>query len=92
MKERDILFDPLKTEEDMIFESMERLRFAAKCEEEKLRLSNCEYTWEIGAEVIDKLYKNVVVNRTKNYTLFGQKVNVNYEDKTIIKLWRSIQP
>lgn len=92
MKERDIFFDPLKTEGDMIFESMERLRWTAKCEEEKLRLSNCEYTWEIGIEVIDKIYKNVVVNRTKNYTLFGQKVNVNYEDKTIIKLWRSIQP
>ncbi len=92
MKERDIFFDPLKTEEDMIFESMKRLESTAKCEEMKLGLSNCEYTWEIGVEVINKLYKNVVVNGTKNYTLFGQKVNVNYEDKTIIKLWRSIQP
>lgn len=70
MKERDIFFDPLKTEEDMIHESFERLRFAAKCKEKKLGLSNCEYTWEIGAEVIDKVYKNVIVNREK-YTLFG---------------------
>lgn len=92
MKERDIFFNPLKTEEDMVFESMERLRWTAKCEEEKLRISNCEYTWEIGIEVIDKIYKNVVANSPKNYALFCQKVNVNYEDKTIIKLWRSIQP
>lgn len=91
MKEKDIFFDPLKTEEDMIFESIERLRWTAKCEEEKLRLSNCEYTWEIGTEVIDKIYKNVIVGRGK-LTLFGQMVNVNHEDKTIIKLWRSIQP
>ncbi len=90
MIEKDIFFDPLKTEEDMIYESFERLRFTAKCEEKKLGLSNCEYTWEIGAKVIDKVYKNVIVGRTKP-TLFGQKVNVNYEDKTIIKLWRCIQ-
>lgn len=90
MKERDIFFDPLKTEEDMIFETIERLRWTAKCEEEKLRLSNCEYTWEIGAEVIDKIYKNVIVGREKP-TLFGQKVNVNHDERDIIKLWREVR-
>lgn len=35
MKERDIFFDPLKTEEDMFYESIKRLRFEAKCEEEQ---------------------------------------------------------
>ena len=91
MKERDIFFDPLKTEEDMLYESIKRLRFEAKCEEEKLRLSNCEYTWELGIKVIAKLH-GIFLNEGVKYTLFGQKVNVNYEDKTIIKLWRSIQP
>lgn len=90
MKERDIFFDPLKTEEDMIFETVERLRWTAKCEEEKLRLSSCEYTWEIGAEVIDKIYKNVIVGRGKP-TLFGQKVNVNHDERDIIKLWREVR-
>lgn len=90
MKERDIFFDPLKTEEDMIFESVERLRWTAKCEEEKLGLSNCEYTWEIGAEVIDKIYKNVIVGREKP-TLFGQKVNVNHDERNVIKLWREVR-
>ena len=90
MKERDIFFDPLKTEEDLIFESVERLRWTAKCEEEKLGLSNCEYTWEIGAEVIDKIYKNVIVGREKP-TLFGQKVNVNHDERNVIKLWREVR-
>lgn len=90
MMEKDIFFDPLKTEEDMIYESFERLRFTAKCEEKKLGLSNCEYTWEIGAEVIDKLYKNVIVGRGK-LTLFGQKVNVNHDERDIIKLWREVR-
>ena len=91
MMEKDIFFDPLKTEEDMFYESIKRLRFEAKHEEETLGLSNCEYTWELGIEVIAKLHGVFLTDAVK-YTLFGRKVNVNYEDKTIIKLWRSIQP
>ena len=82
-----------KTERDMIMESLERLHWAARCEEEKLRIGRCRYKWEIGIDIIDKVYKNVVVNYpdAKKLTLFGEKVDINYDEKTTVKLWREVE-
>lgn len=87
------LFQNPKTEKDMIMDSLERLHWMARCEEEKLRLGRCRYKWEIGIDIIDKVYKNVVVNYpdTKKLTLFGEKVDINYDEKTIVKLWREVE-
>lgn len=57
--------------------------------------SDCKYEWELGADICEMVGGNFRVyikeNDLKNLTLMGYPVRINYENKTIIKLWKDVQ-
>jgi hypothetical protein len=57
--------------------------------------ADCKYEWELGTDICEMVGGNFRVyikeNDLKNLTLMGYPVRINYENKTIIKLWKEVE-
>lgn len=89
----------LETETDQLITSFSRLRYTALAEEETLRIGPCRYKWEIGGEIYRKLTSetrliNVERLENKKYTqntMMGYPIEINHDEKDVIKLWREVK-
>ena len=103
MMEKDIFFDPLNaklaSETDQLITSFSRLRYTALAEEETLRIGPCRYKWEIGVEIYRKLVNKTHMvgverlgnNKYTQYTIMGYPMQINHDEKDVIKLWREVK-
>ena len=103
MRERNIFFNPLDTklgsETEQLITSFSRLRYTALAEEETLRIGPCRYKWEIGSEIYKKLtsithmvnVEKIDKSEATQQTMMGYPVEINHDEKDVIKLWREVR-
>ena len=76
-----------------------RLRYTALAEEETLRIGPCRYKWEIGSEIYKKLtsithmvnVEKIDKSEATQQTMMGYPVEINHDEKDVIKLWREVR-
>lgn len=89
----------LMTEADQLITSFSRLRYTALAEEETLRIGPCRYKWEIGGEIYSKLMSKTQLinverlgnNKYTQNTIMGYPMEINHDERDIIKLWREVK-
>jgi hypothetical protein len=80
-----------------IWEEIERLKATAirKAEAAHEDILSKKYEWELGADICEMIGGNfrayIKENDLKNLTLMCYPVRINYESKTIIKLWKEVE-
>ena len=97
-EERSLKTEPM-TETDQLITSFSRLRYTALAEEETLRIGPCRYKWEIGGEIYKKLLSKTQLicverlgnNKYTQNTIMGCPMEINHDEKNIIKLWREVR-
>lgn len=89
----------LMTEADQLITSFSRLRYTALAEEETLRIGPCRYKWEIGGEIYKKLtskthmvgVEKIGKSEATQQTMMGYPIEINHNEKDVIKLWREVK-
>lgn len=89
----------LVTETDQLITSFSRLRYTALAEEETLRIGPCRYKWEIGSEIYKKLtskthmvgVEKIGKSEATQQTMMGYPIEINHDEKDVIKLWREVR-
>lgn len=77
-----------------IWKEIERLKAIAEFQNFFSRIGY-KYEWELGADVYgiisNELHIYINERSSERIELIGFPVRINYEDKTIIKLWKEVE-
>lgn len=89
----------LMTETDQLITSFALIRQKALEEETTLHISPSKYKWEIGGEIYRKLMSKTQLicverlgnNKYTQNTIMGVPIEINHDERDIIKLWREVK-